>query len=148
MNCKHIKELVLSDYSDGQMLPRQARAVENHLMHCLSCRLLAQKVREDNGPLKHARLPGPDEFVWLRIKASLQQETVVENSGISMADIVRNFLYPFKPVAVMACLFVMLGVGVVIGRGFSQQQPYLTYMMGVDNQSGDEVSTGVEQYFL
>lgn len=148
MNCKHVQDLVLTDYSDGQMPPERARRVEGHLAHCASCRALAQKVRQDlAGPLEGARAPGPDAFVWLRIKEKIRQEAAIEDPGISVADMVRNFVQPFRPVAVMACLFVMLGVGLVIRQNLSHQQPYMAYMMGAEAQ-GDDVSAGIEQYFL
>lgn len=148
MNCEHVRTLILTDHADGQLPAPQAARVENHLMHCPSCRLLAEKVRRDTiVPLNGVQRAGPDEFVWLRLKQKLQQDEVVEHAGVGIADIVRHFLYPLRPVAVVACLFVMVSAGLLV-RGSFMQQPYLSYVLAGDSQGSDEVSAGIEQYFL
>ena len=55
MNCKLVQELVLTDYSDGQLSAARMRKVDNHLMHCLACRTLFEKVRKNViDPLKRS----------------------------------------------------------------------------------------------
>ena len=139
MNCELASELVLTDYSDGQMSPGRVQTLENHLMHCSSCRMLAEKVRAETVvPFKNDKAVGVDEFVWRRVKGKIQQEQAAV-----------NFIYFFRPVLAMASLFIMLGIAFVIRHNFSPQGSYLTYMIGAENQGGnDVVSKGIEKYFL
>ena len=138
MNCERIRELILTDYSDGQLPVAQARKVENHLMACLDCRMLAAKVRKDLvAPFNQTTPVQPDEFVWRRIKGKIEQKQAA-----------TVFIYSFRPAVVTLCLFLVVGAVFFVRHQAFQQEPYLMYMMGADNPGTDDVSSGIEQYFL
>ena len=151
MNCERVRELVLTDYSDGQLPVAQARKVENHLMTCLDCRMLAEKVRKDLVALFNQATPvQPDEFVWRRIKTKIEQKQAAAVVGVRVSplDIVGNFIYSFRPAVVTLCLFLVVGAVFFVRHQAFKQEPYLMYMMGADNPAADDVSSGIEQYFL
>ncbi len=150
MDCKLIREQILTDYSDGQMAAAPLRVLENHLMHCLACRLLAEKVQQETVlPFKQAQASGVDEFVWWRIKTKIEQVQTVSHAGVGAADLFRGFVHSFKPALVVASLFIMLTVTFMFRHNFLPHPSYLTYMMATENQGGnDDLSKGIEQYFL
>ena len=148
MNCKHARDLILTDYIDGEMSLGAARQMEAHLLHCPSCRLLAQNVRKDTEVLKTRERETVDESVWRRIQGKIQSPEPIRSAGVGWADIVRNFIYSFRPaMAVALCLAVILGITLISPRP-ARPGSYLVYMMGTEAQAGDEVTTGIENYFL
>ena len=151
MNCERIRELVLTDYSDGQLSPARMRKVDSHLMHCLACRTLFEKVRRDTvDPFNYSVPAKADDFIWQRIKTKIGQKQAAAVAGVRVGplDILGNFIYSFRPAVVTICLFLMVGAAVFVRQHLFQQEPYLMYVMGADNSGTDEISAGIEQYFL
>jgi anti-sigma factor RsiW len=152
MKCKHIQELIFTDYSDGQLSERQTQRVEGHLARCGACRLLAQQVRQQlTDPLKVLPQLRPDEFSWQRLKSKIEQNEQIRETRVAAWDILGSFFYSFRPAAVMTCVAAMLIVGTVVlyTAPQAQKQPYLSYVMDTDSQGGeDNVSAGIERYFL
>ncbi|MBI4309831.1 MAG: hypothetical protein HY591_05820 [Candidatus Omnitrophica bacterium] len=91
----------------------------------------------------------PDESVWLRVKEKIQAGDMAHDWAPSPIDIFRRFVFSFRSLAVAAGLLVMLGVGTVAHYNQDPSPAYLAYMMGAsDAQDADEVSAGIERYFL
>ena len=142
MNCKHVQEIILTDYSDGELSKTRLREIDTHLMSCLSCRLLAQKVRLSAlEPFKGENVHrGPDEFVWSQIKRRIQEE---------QPAVVRPMSFVFRPVLVAASLCLMLGVGIITYKiQHLEPQPYLANLISTDTQDNDSVDAKIETYFL
>lgn len=147
MNCERIKDLILTDYSDGQISAQGRKQVEDHTAHCASCRSLAQRVlKESVAPFQQLTPARCDDFVWQRIKQKLQ-EPQPPPAGVGVLDILGNFLYPFRPLAIAASLVFLLAIAPMMYSNFTPQQSYLTYVMETDSGS-DDITAGVEQYFL
>jgi hypothetical protein len=98
--------------------------------------------------LRNAGRGKPGDDVWLRIKARIEEGRPAPQPGFDMADALRNFFYSFRPVMVMACVFVMLGAAVLVKQNFSSKEPYLTYVMSTEGGNGETISEGIERYFL
>ncbi len=143
MNCKHVQDLIMTDYGDGQLPSAKAKSVENHLMQCLECRMFAQKVqRETAAPFAGGKVGGPDDFVWQRIKAKLPQPSTVD---IRRPVFTRpSFLA--RPLVFATGLILMLVTAAVVQQTTAQRQPYLSYIMGTDTPGEDDA--GIEAYFL
>jgi anti-sigma factor RsiW len=150
MNCQIIKELILTDYSDGQLTPKKKIQVDNHLNHCLSCRALAQRVRQTIAPLTNSPQLEVPAALWSRIKDKIveEQPQAVMEAAPGLIETLRHFIYMFRPAVAAGCLMLVLATGLFVYNNLSTQEPYLTYVMGGDTQSNDEVSTGIEEYFL
>ena len=149
MTCELIRELILTDYSDGQLSPDRVKKVDEHLMHCLNCRVLAQTVRKEVvEPFMNPKMEDVNPAIWRRIKDTIQEEQKSLSMRPSILDSVRDFIFAFKPMVVTACLFIMLAAVVFVRHNQIKPEPYLTYMMGSDNQSNDSTSSSIEKYFL
>jgi hypothetical protein len=99
--------------------------------------------------LSNAKRAQPSEDVWLRIKSKIEEEQPqLATTGVSLGDIIRNFIYGLRPAIVTLCLFFMLGVGFLANQSFSSKEPYLSYVMSGDSPTTDAVSDGIEKYFL
>jgi predicted anti-sigma-YlaC factor YlaD len=153
MKCETIRDLILTDYSDGELFGVLLKKVEEHLDGCTSCRALSQQVREGIFvPFKNLPELKVNDLVWKRIKADLQTEPADQRLAVSAMDIFRNFIYSFKPAIVTLCLCFMVGAVVIATKKPTEtataQVTYLAYVMEDENTAGDDVSRGVEQYFL
>lgn len=165
MNCKKVKELILTDYLDGQVSEQQKKQIEKHLASCGPCKeyeLLAKKTVIE--PFNNAERLRPSEAVWHKIKEHIEEEEQELTSPF--ADLIRrikSFLYVPKPALVVATIIVVLLVIVTIVKLPSEKQEIvkvnsekqiecMTYLLSVFNQdSTNEVNgfgTSIEEYFL
>ena len=72
MNCKKIKDLLITDYIDGELSSDIKYKVEQHLLNCSECRrfeeVLQKKVLE---PFRGVQKVQPPDVVWEGIKESI-----------------------------------------------------------------------------
>ena len=92
MECKKIREKLMTDYLDNELEPQQGIEIDRHLEACADCRELLETVRESTViPFKEAREVQPDPVVWQRI----QQRILAEKEPLAgWIDQVRDFLRP------------------------------------------------------
>ncbi len=149
MNCKRMQDVILTDYIDGQLSSQRVRDVEYHLAQCASCRVLAQDARKNiDDAFSGVKNTKVDDFVWIRIKNKIEQQESIEHLSVSRVDVLKSFVYPFKRWAVALGIFLILGLSMLVRQNLGQQEPYLTYILASDNQGSDDVTTGIESYFL
>ncbi|MEE9605655.1 MAG: zf-HC2 domain-containing protein [Candidatus Scalindua sp.] len=165
MNCKKVKELILTDYLDGQVNEEQKRQIEKHLASCGPCKeyeLLAKKTVID--PFNNAKRIRPSEVVWHKIKEQIEEEQ--QELASPFADLIRrikSFLYVPKPAFVVATIMVVLLIIVTIIKLPSEKQEIvkvspekqiecMTYLLRVFNQDSTNETNGfgtsIEEYFL
>ena len=156
MNCRQVQKWVLTDYSDGQMPQRYRARVDAHLAGCQACRRLAENVHQGvMAPFQGKRTQAVYDAVWLRIKAKIAQPAPQPRhlllGGIEgwAEGAFQGLLQAFRPpVIAMACAgFLVLGLALHIYRQNPAPTPYLMYVMDADS-GGEEVTDGVERYFL
>jgi anti-sigma factor RsiW len=141
MNCKEIKHLILTDYVDGELSPAKAKLLESHLAGCSACRLQAQAMQQQGEIFAQGPNIGtPHEMVWNRIKTGIRERGTV--SGVAAWG------FPaWRPVFAATVLLILLTAGIVFRNSVSHQ-PYLTYVMGTDPAAADDITAGIEEYFL
>jgi anti-sigma factor RsiW len=77
MNCKHIQELIITDYVDGRASQAVQKQVRAHLAACGECRAFEQAVRAKAvQPFAAAEHEQPPHQVWQNIKVAIQQAPV------------------------------------------------------------------------
>jgi anti-sigma factor RsiW len=72
----HINEEQLSAYLDGQLDAGGNGLVEMHLRECESCRGLVEEMREVTKLFRSAERLEPSPFLWTRIAAGFEHETM------------------------------------------------------------------------
>ena len=74
MNCKKARELILSDYTDGECGAKAAHEVRKHLEGCENCRALEKAVKTSVIYLGAAEKAEPPAFLWEKIKSNILNE--------------------------------------------------------------------------
>ena len=153
MKCSKVKDLLLTDYMDGETSPELSKKIEEHLITCETCRDLYAAVKERTVlPLREAESIDPPEgllgLVRDRISAK-KQPAILFN--------ISSFLKPVylmgKPalVAVSILLIVLAGVKYqqvrdhALTKDFLEQQ--MTYFDDT-NGNGNGFGTSIEEFFL
>src|SRR5262245_45979686 len=72
MNCNNFRELILTDYADGQLGPEKQQLLDSHLRDCIACRNLAASIKESSGTLSNLpRIALDREKIWQKISAEI-----------------------------------------------------------------------------
>ena len=159
--CKGFRDLILTDYIDGEADAAIRKRIDEHLLRCPGCRALVKEVQENLiRPFSpDEREPVPEE-VWSSIREKIGNETAVSKTVVK--DLIGRWLefFIWPRLSLVLGNFVMLIlIGAVV---FHQQQiqqakekeqgAYLVYLFGTnevspetENNGGD---TSIEKYFL
>lgn len=158
--CDYFRDLILTDYIDGELDKNAAGGLEGHLLDCSDCRVFLKEVKNSAvQPWKQARHQTPPAELWDAIKQSIEQE----NQPVSpLADFVAHLkgliVFP-RMVPAFASLVLMLLAGSTAFNTIQIQQArdkdqgaYLVSTLGsagslalADNNS---LATPIERYFL
>jgi hypothetical protein len=166
MNCKKIKELLITDYSDGEIKERIRGAVDRHLRTCDSCREFKEVVRKTAiEPFRKAREVKPPDYVWLRIKEAIIKEESYKPGGIfvDLADFLRRLIYIPRPAFVMATATGLLLAATIFtrmvfypprtaGSYLEENMVFFAYLGNGEANYYDDSNTGlgtsIEEYFF
>ena len=156
-NCRIFKDLILTDYIDGQLMQEKKEQIRAHLLVCPSCRQLAEEVRNDlSTPLKEAERKEVPPELWSVIKERIEKETPLR---VWIQNLIRGWqgLFPHPrlvPVALSLLLLFIIGSvsfqNLKINQAREQEQgEYLASLLEptTDTNSGG-LGTPIEQYFL
>lgn len=97
MRCEKARDLLMTDYLDGEAVEKVCREIETHLAQCAQCRQFAGELKQAaSAPFKQAGQINPPDRVWMKIKAQIQneQKTVVPAARWDLGDLVRLVLSP------------------------------------------------------
>jgi len=156
--CEQFKDLILTDYIDGQCDKQMSMAIENHLLDCGDCRIFFKEVKNNVSlPLKQAlHQPVPLEL-WDTIKQRIEAEQQVTSPVTGVWDNVMNwFAFP-RLVPVFASVVVMFIVGsmafntVQVNQAKDKEQgEYLLALLTPTSNTNDtnDPGTPIEHYFL
>lgn len=125
MDCKKIKELILTDYSDGEIDAGSREEIEAHLAACAACRQLAGALQKTViGPFKKIEAVKPPDVVWHRIKEAIMSEKERQPAGLyaRLRDLLRGAYYVPRPVYATVAVTCVLLMAVVFARLPVQQQ--------------------------
>ena len=167
MKCEYVKELILTDYLDGQLEKEQKSQIEKHLTICKSCKeyelLTRTAAVEPFDNLEKHNLP---EATWNKIREQIEEELPLQEPANSFADLMRRiktFLYIPKPAFVVTSMIVLLLVAITVIKLPTEEQNIMkvnpesqieciTYLMSVFDQEtmngNDDFGTSIEELFL
>ncbi len=75
MKCNKFRDLIITDYVDGELDEQGKQEVERHLQGCAGCREFAAAVSTlALDPLRKTVSAEPPAFLWTRIQSRLEQD--------------------------------------------------------------------------
>ncbi|MFH1360354.1 MAG: zf-HC2 domain-containing protein [Candidatus Omnitrophota bacterium] len=165
MNCKIVKDYLMTDYLDNEMNAALKEQVEQHLVSCAACRdfeaTLVETARE---PFKDVGEIKPPQDVWQNIQSTIIQEQLNQEPAPDSAIRFPRLIPQRRPVFVMATALALVLLTMTFIRindrqqkiaqnGAVQEESYLAYLSGVDQDSDillldTENETSIEKYLL
>jgi anti-sigma factor RsiW len=75
MKCNKYRDIIITDYADGELDEREKQEIDRHLQDCAACRAFAAAVSAVTiEPLRKTTPEEPPAFLWTRIQSRLEQE--------------------------------------------------------------------------
>ena len=167
MKCEYVKELILTDYLDGQLGKEQKAQIEEHLTTCRDCKeyeLLTRAAVVE--PFDNLEKHNPPEAAWNKIREQIEEEQPLQETTNSFADLIRKvktFLYIPKPALVVTSMIVLFLVVITVIKLPTEDQNIATvnpesqiecinYLMSIFDQEtmngNDDFGTSIEELFL
>jgi len=158
--CDYFKDLILTDYIDGELDKNVAGSLERHLLDCSDCRAFFKEVKNNAAmPFQQVlRQPVP-AGLWDTIKQNIEHENQASGPIADLIDKLKGLIVFPRLVPVFASLILMLLAGAVTFNTIQIQQArdkaqgeYLVSTLGstgslaLADNSG--LGTPIEHYFL
>ncbi len=163
MDCKKIKELILTNYSDGEIDAGSRKEVETHLAACTACRQLADALRKTAiEPFKKVEAAKPPDVVWYRIKEAIISGQQRQPAGLfeRVRDLLQGAYHVPRPIyATAAVAFVLLMVAVfarlpvqqqkVVNKYLQEEMEFIVNLKAEPKAAAyDSLATKIEKSFL
>lgn len=167
MKCEQVKELILTDYLDGQLGKEQKAQLEKHLTTCRDCKeyeLFTRTTVID--PFNNLERHNPPEAAWHNIREQIQEELPRQESSNAFAyfiNRIQTLLSIPKPALVVTPVIVLILVVItliklphedrkIVKVNPESQIECITYLMSVFDQEimnvDDDFETSIEGFFL
>ena len=89
MKCSKYRDIIITDYVDGELDEREKQEIDRHLQDCAACRAFAAAVSAVTlETLRKATPEEPPAFLWTRIQSRLEQEPA--RSGIKWLNVLAT----------------------------------------------------------
>ncbi len=164
MNCKKIKELIITDYVDGEIDLTLRKKIEGHLKVCNQCRQFMQALRQSAiEPFKGAKRNIPPESVWRNIESAIEQQRTRNVFG-NIIDKIYTLFPVRKPALVVAAIIAIVLIALVIMKPpfdsrnainahLNEQVEFLAainsgYEPAYPDMDYTDLGTSIEEYFL
>lgn len=156
--CNEFQDLILTDYSDGQMNAALKEKVDAHLLQCASCQSFALEVKNTLiVPFEQAPAQAVPDTVWQGIRERIQEQPVYQESFVDRLRAWLNTITLPKLVPALCSMVMVVFVGSMFF--FNQQtkqaqdQEQVLYLAAVltttgDTGTGSDIGTPIETYFL
>ncbi len=169
MKCEDVKELILTDYLDGQLGKEQKAQIEKHLAICTDCKeyeLLTRTAVVD--PFNNMERHKPPEAAWHKIREQIEKEKLplqgpTTSSFADLIQRIKSFLYIPKPALAATTIAALLLVVITVIKLQPEDQKIvkvspekqiecITYLISVFDQEtvngNDDFGTSIEELFL
>ncbi len=160
MRCSKIRELVLTDYTDGELNERTRVEVEAHMRTCENCRRFEARLKSRvSDPLRKAQRLEPPEYLWSRIKGAIE-ERAKENPLTALKERLESVLVVRRPALALASLAVILIAAVFFTGTFIERsrlnsyiEEQVDFLETLNNGNGngytyDDIGIPMEDLFL
>ena len=165
MNCKKSRELIITDYLDGEMGEKEKACIEEHMAGCPECRkFYTSSKKAAVEPFLSAKPANPPEYVWRRIRETILSEKEAKRSfWPDIFERVKTFICIPRPVlAIVSVVILVITIGTmarfISGGGMQanmaapEQFDYFNYLTSSSANSstgnGAGLGTAIEQYFM
>jgi len=163
MDCKKIRELILTDYSDGELTGKLKEEVESHLGTCAGCgRLLTSLRTHASDPLRRTRRANVPDALWQKIRDAIELEKETQPRGlyVFVQGLLARLRYSPRFGLATAFVLALLFMAAVFARMPLRSQEtvnsYLKEEMGFlanlkaesRTDSQNILGTGIEEAFL
>ena len=165
MNCRRIKELIMTDYIDNEISEEVKKQIKRHLKDCSQCRQFEQTLRQAAvEPFRKAEEVQPPDSIWPQIKENITvQEKQAEGFFVGLRDRLQLIFTARRPVFAVATIMAVILIAVIFRRlpfnsqngvsGYIGEQIEFFSYLGAD-ETGDfdtdyiDLDTAIEKYFL
>ena len=164
MECKKVRELILTDYGDREMDKAAERSLMQHLGQCPSCEAFLQTVRKTaHDPFVQAHRQ-PPSYLWGRIQDALVEKKMseaVQRTGVwQRCKDAFSFRQPLLGWGTAFALVIMVAAAVRLNVPVKQAIPldrqaqyeYFSYVMTDTPEAMERQAAGfgtaIEEYFL
>ena len=164
MDCERIKELLITDYLDGEATEALKKEIDSHLRACDMCKEFKVSLEKSAiEPFENAPSEIPPESLWYNIKSAIEKERAPK-TVIGIIDILAERLRPRRAIlalATAAVIMIMVTVSVllpdnrqrIVNNYLQEQMESLHDLNG--NGEGQLADTGytgfdtsIEEFFL
>ncbi|MFH1655667.1 MAG: hypothetical protein ABH954_03550 [Candidatus Omnitrophota bacterium] len=160
MNCEKIKDLILTDFSDGRLNEKLQKHISEHLNSCKNCQEFAQAVQKMTiEPFKKAKRTLAPEYLWQRIKDKISaQEPKPAFTGL--LDNLR-VIFHSKPALALATIAAVIIIAAILFRQpingnevniyLNEQIDFVSYLGENGNGNGSSalnLGTAIEEFLL
>jgi hypothetical protein len=162
--CDHFKDLILTDYLDGELDKDSTGNLENHLLDCTECRAFLKEVKNNavifpvscSANVLHQPVPGE---LWDAIKQNIEHDSQVSSPFPDFVVKLKGlFVFP-RMVPIFASLVLTFLVGSVTLNTIQihqtkdkDQGEYLVSLLSSTGSSApsdnNDSGTPIEHYFL
>ena len=158
--CDHFKDLILTDYIDGELDKNSVGNLESHLLDCSDCRVFFKEVK-DNAVLPFQQAlhqPAPAQL-WDTIKQSIEHKNQAKSPLADCIAQLKGWVFAPRMIPVFASLILMFLAGDVALNTIQIQQArekdqgeYLVALLSSRDSSvpseNNDWGTPIEHYFL
>lgn len=159
MKCQKICDLLKSDYLDKELNNELRRAVEKHLEHCPTCRLLKEELDSQRIALRSLEQEAVPKQIWQNIQNSIIQEQLREQRNVFdyLSKGLRKVFSLPRPAFALAASFAVLIIALFVGKIILNQPGPVTTASNEDIFRDYRLNgvteiynfgTEIEEYFL
>ena len=161
MNCKNARDIILTDYIDGDLKVRALGGVEEHLKACPACRGFAEDAKKSSALFKNPIRKDPPPEIWSNIRTEISRKAYRPGFIQEALEKMRYILPNFRPAVVAISAAVVLLVAAAAVRFVSignyaetiQARDDIIAMVSIngnadESESGYDLGTPAEVYFL
>ena len=157
--CEQFKDLILTDYIDGELKKDLSVSLEAHLLDCSECRDFLREVKSNAVTpfMQIQRQPVPAEL-WDAVKQGIEDKNQTTDPVGDFIAQLKGLLFFPRMVPVFASLVLMLLVGSVTLNNVQIQQTkaqdqgeYLVSLLtpaASSSVESNDLGTPIEHYFL
>ncbi len=160
MDCKRTRELVMTDYIDGNMGGDALAEVERHVSSCADCRKALDDLLSARKGFAGIKTENPSPAVWNRIASEINAGLVRPGLAERLIEAAEGVLTRFRPVTAVATaialvLLILSATLLITGRDTPVGMPAgqddiitITSMGQAIDEEEPGFGTGMEQLFL
>ena len=160
MKCDRVRELVLTDHTDGEIKANSREAVKRHVAKCRECRDMEKNVMRTREAFHDMRHVEPPAYLWPRIKEAVsikeaKKPAVSVDILGALKDLFFGPRYVFaRATAAALVILVIVFAGLAIQKHYMDKDISYEEVFGfesVDINGGNTASdlgTDIENYFL